>query len=110
MECIALPDHLQALKDQLAAASTANHAAHTTLGTTITTVMGQTVPTPSADDLLDILRAANLLPAQSRSGNALQAGQQYDKEDILTKLSELLASQIKAETERLVQLAQTRVT
>ena len=75
------------------------------------TVMGTAVTngTPSADDRFGILTTTNILPAKSRPGSALQTGHQCDKGMTRTKLSELFALQINAETERLMQLAQERV-
>ena len=98
MESLALSPEIQSLKDMLDGISTANQSTLNALGGTLTTVMGTAVTTgaPTAADMLAILEAADILPKQNRAGNALQAGESYDRGMILTKLSELITAQATA--------------
>ena len=101
MESLALSPEIQSLKDLLDGISTANQSTLNALGGTLTTVMGTAVTTraPTAADMLAIIEAADILPKQNRAGNALQADESYDRDMILTKLSELITAQATAEAQ-----------
>ena len=111
MESHALSPEIRTLKDMLDKISTANQSTLNALGGTLTTVMGTAVTTgaPTATNMLAILEAADILPKQNRAGNALRAGESYNRSEILTKLSELLATQATTEAQAMLELAKGRV-